>query len=246
MRKYEVKSVTGEIADVDTGGRKVKAVWSRFGNVDRDGDIIVPGAFSKTIAECGPNGSNEIWTLANHDTYNGFKSALGKPSEIYEEGDRLVTVTEIVDTEFGEDMLKLYMAKCVNQHSIGFSRIKWEYQDQEQNVRLLKELKLWEGGPVLWGANPDTPTLGITKSWLNENKDSVLDHLSNLTAAVKNGDFTNKTFSLLEIQIKQLQREILEIATQPVIEKTVEPVQDKTLLKAFDNSIERLTKMVLA
>lgn len=247
MRKYETKSMVGAITDIDPEGRKVKAVWARMGNLDRDSDIIVPGAFSKTISERGPKGSNEIWTLANHDSYMGFKSALGKPSEIYEEGDALVTITDIVDTDFGNDMLKLYMAKCINEHSIGFSLIKSDYQDADQKVRLLKELSLWEGGPQLWGANPDTPTLGITKSWLQEagNKDSIIEHLSNLTSAVRNGDFTNKTFSLLEIQIKQLQREILEIATQPVVE-TVEPVQDETLLKAFDKSIERLTKMVMA
>ena len=99
MRKYEIKSMTGMVADVDEAGRKVKAIWSRMGNLDRDGDIITAGAFSKTIQEAGPKGANEIWTLYGHD----YSKVLGKPSEIYEEGDALVTVTNIVDTEAGED-----------------------------------------------------------------------------------------------------------------------------------------------
>lgn len=243
MRKYEVKAMSGEVADVDTTARKVKAVWSRMGNLDRDSDIIVPGAFAKTISECGPLGTNDIWTLANHDTWGGFKSALGKPSEIYEEADRLITITDIVDTEMGEDILKLYAAKCINNHSIGFSVIKSDYQDQEQKVRLIREVKLWEGGPVLWGANPDTPMLDITKGLLDKEGSRIIEHLANLVAAVKNGDFTNKTFSLLEIQIKQLQNSISEITTQPV-DKTVEPVQDESLLKAFKETNDRLSKMI--
>ena len=44
----------------------------------------------------------------------------------------MVTVTNIVDTEAGEDALKLYKAQCFNQHSIGFSIIKWDWENQDQ------------------------------------------------------------------------------------------------------------------
>lgn len=237
MRKFETKSMTGMVADVDEQGRKVKAVWSRMGNLDRDGDIILSGAFTKTIMECGPKGSNEIWTLQQHD----YNKIIGKPSEIYEEGDTLVTITDIVDTEAGEDALKLYSAGCFNQHSIGFSIIKWDWQDQSQKVRQIKEIKLYEGGPQLWGANPNTPTLGLTKSYVQENKDQIMSYLDNLLSAVRNGTFTNKTFSLLEIQIKQIQSQLLELSTQPAT--AVEP-QENELLKALRETNLKLQKIV--
>ena len=63
MKKYEYKDMVGDVVDVDTACRKVKAVWSRMGNIDLDSDIIMPGAFTKTIAECGPMGKNQIWSL---------------------------------------------------------------------------------------------------------------------------------------------------------------------------------------
>ena len=49
MKKYEYKDMVGDVVDVDTACRKVKAVWSRMGNIDLDSDIIMPGAFTKTI-----------------------------------------------------------------------------------------------------------------------------------------------------------------------------------------------------
>jgi HK97 family phage prohead protease len=243
MRKYEVKAMAGEVADVDTTGRKVKAVWARTGNVDRDSDIIVQGAFTKTIMECGPSGSNEIWALANH--FAEFKAALGKPSEIYEEGDALISITNIVDTEVGEDILKLYSAGCINQHSIGFATIKSDFQNSDQTVRLIKEVKLYEGGPVLWGANPQTPTLAITKSIENieQTKKDLNSELECLLKAFKHGTFNDTTFSLLEIQIKQIQSKILELSTPPAV-KAVEPQSENELLKALKETNSKLLKLV--
>jgi HK97 family phage prohead protease len=242
MRKFEVKAMSGEVSDVDSGGRKVKAVWARTGNVDRDSDIILPGAFTKTISECGPQGTNEIWALANH--YADFKAALGKPSQIYEEGDKLVTITDILDTEIGEDILKLYTAGCINQHSIGFSTIKSDWQDQEQKVRLIKEVKLYEGGPVLWGANPETPTVSISKSLktIEETKKDLNSELECLIKAFKHGTFNDSTFSLLEIQIKQIQSKILELTTKAAVEAP-QP-ENNELLKALKETNLKLKKLL--
>ena len=242
MRKFEIKAISGEIADVDTEQRTVKAVWAAFGNIDRDSDIILPGAFTKTITENGPQGTNEIWALANHCAE--FKAALGKPSEIYEDGSRLVTVTKIQDTEMGEDILKLYLAGCINQHSIGFSTIKSDWQDQTQKVRLIKEVKLYEGGPVLWGANPNTPMLEMSKSFtfLQEQKNDLATKLDRLLIAFKHGNFKDETFSLLEIEIKQIQTKIIEISTQA--EKSLEPLVDEKVLEALRKTNLSLQKLI--
>lgn len=243
MRKYELKSVDGEIADVDTGTRTVKAVWAAFNNVDRDSDIILPGAFTKTIKENGPTGANEIWCLANH--YADFKSALGKPTEIYESGNQLIAVTKILDTEMGEDIIKLYDAGCINQHSIGFSTIKSDWQDQEQKVRLIKECKLYEGGPVLWGANPQTPTLEVGKSlqFIKEQKSDLISQLERLLVTCKHGNLRDETFSLLDIQIKQIQTKIAELTTLAVQKDTKAGVSEN-VLKALKETNSKLLKLV--
>jgi HK97 family phage prohead protease len=230
MRQYEYKDMTGMVADVDTQARKVKAVWSRMGNVDLDGDIIMQGAFTKTIAECGPMGKNQIWSLIDHKAMMGC--VIGKPTELYEEGDMLIAVTPILDTEMGEDVLKMYMSGLINQHSIGFATIKSDFQDQDQNIRQIKEVKLYEGSAVLWGANPMTPTLSITKDFKHR-----LDTLEN---AYNNGSFTDKTASRLEIEINQL-KSALNAFTLPA-QKAVEP--NSELLAALRSTNQSLKNLL--
>ena len=241
MKKYEYKDMVGDVVDVDTACRKVKAVWSRMGNVDLDSDIIMPGAFTKTIAECGPMGKNQIWSLIDHKATMG--TVIGKPCELYEEGDMLVAVTEILDTEVGEDVLKMYTAGLINQHSIGFATIKSDWQDQEQTIRQIKEVKLYEGSAVLWGANPLTPTLAITKDYFsNEQHDTLIQRFEKLSSIAKKGTFTDKTFSLLEIEIKQIQSAIDELLTSPDRKKSVEPRNE--ILEALRQSNIKLSKFI--
>lgn len=226
------------ILDIEPETRTVKACWSRIGNVDLDGDIIVAEAFTKTIKERGPKGKNMIWSLVDHKA--DMAHTLGKPKELYIEGDMLVAVTDLVETECGEDAIKLYEAGLINQHSIGFSTLKSDV-DQRTGVRTITELKLYEGSAVLWGANPETPTLGF-KGEFKETKETLSLRLENLIKAFRGGNFTDDTFALMEIQIKQIQAELLtleitETITQPAeaVEPTpvVEEKSDEEVLKAI-------------
>ena len=239
MKKYQFKDIIAEkqdstysVMDVDSAQRRVKTVWARCGNVDLDNDVIVAEAFTKTIRERGPMGKNLIWSLVDHCAE--MDSVIGKPEQLYVENDMLIAITPIVDTEMGEDVIKMYDAGLINQHSIGFSTINSSVD--KKGIRTITELKLYEGSAVLWAANPETPTLDV-KSEDRKNR------LEKLLKAFKSGRFTDETFALMEIEIKRIQSEILEIEvvkeiTQPAI--AVEPVVDETksnedLYKAINN-----------
>ncbi len=241
MKQYQCKDIMNGVEDVDKESRKVKAVWARMNNIDLDNDIISPAAFTKTINERGPQGKNLIWSLVDHKT--SMKYALGKPKELYVEGDALIAVTEVIETEMGEDMLKLYEAGLINQHSIGFSTIKSE-MDNSTGIRTITELMLYEGSAVLWAANPETPTISIYKGMDAEVvKETLNGRLEKLIKAFKHGTFTDETFSLLEIEIKQIQTAINEITTQPAA-KAVEPESTVVLdaLKQLNNRFKTLVK----
>ena len=239
MSKIEQKGYDEMILDITPETRTVKACWSRLGNVDLDGDIIVAEAFTKTIKERGPEGKNMIWSLVDHKA--DMAHTLGKPKELYVEGDMLVAVTDLIETECGEDAIKLYEAGLINQHSIGFTTLKSNV-DQKTGVRTITELKLYEGSAVLWGANPETPTLGF-KGELKENKETLSLRLENLIKAFRGGTFTDDTFALMEIQIKQIQAALLELdivetITQPALaveptETVVEEKSNEEVLKAI-------------
>jgi len=240
MKHYQVKDISNGIEDMDVRSRNVKTVWAMCGNVDLDNDVIVPEAFSRTITARGPQGKNLIWSLVDHRS--SMKYALGKPKELYVEGNALIAVTEIIETEMGEDMLKLYEANLINQHSIGFSTIKAE-MNNETGIRTIKELMLYEGSAVLWAANPETPTLAMYKGMEQADVQETLNgRLEKLLKAFKHGTFTDETFSLLEIEIKQIQTAISELTTQPVAAATLDPVDNNAIvfeaLKQFNHSLK--------
>jgi hypothetical protein len=228
------------IMDVDSEQRRVKAVWARCGNIDLDNDIIVPEAFTKTLAERGPAGKNLIWSLVDHCA--DMNNVIGKPEQLYVENDMLIAITPIVETEKGEDIIKMYEAGLINQHSIGFSTIKSNVD--KEGVRTITELKLYEGSAVLWGANPETPTLGFKGEMsIKDKKQELSNRLEGLIKAFKGGRFTDETFSLIEIEIKRIQSELMEIEVikeiTQTVEETFEPIveekkeDDEQVLKAI-------------
>jgi HK97 family phage prohead protease len=168
VKNYEIKNISDGVKDVDTSSRRVKVAISQIGSKDLDSDVIDAGAYNKTIKERGPKGSNLIWHLTDHNA--SLKSAIGKFSELSMEGDYLVGVTNVPNTTIGNDMMALYADGHINQHSVGFRTIKSEPVNADKNneYRLIKEILLYEGSAVLWGANPNTPTLSVGKD-LNGN-----------------------------------------------------------------------------
>lgn len=231
----EKQDIGYEVMDVDTEQRRVKAVWARTGNIDLDNDIIVPEAFTKTLKERGPAGKNLVWSLVDHCAE--MEAVIGKPEQLYVEGDMLIAITPIVMTETGEDVLKMYEAGLINQHSIGFSTINSSVG--KDGVRTITELKLYEGSAVLWAANPETPTISV-KSEVK--KEQLANRLEKLLKAFKGGRFTDETFALMEIEIKRIQSDLLEIEIVEEITTTAEASQpindevknnDENVLKAI-------------
>jgi HK97 family phage prohead protease len=229
MKQFQSKDIANGIMDIDTSTRRVKAVWSRMNNVDLDGDVIVPEAFTKTLTERGPQGKNLIYSLVDHQA--DMNNVIGKPEEIYVDGDMLVAITPIVDTQKGTEMLKLYDAGLINQHSIGFSTIKSNMgMNENKDIRYITELKLYEGSAVLWGANPETPTLSVK----SQTKEDLNFRLEKLLKSFRNGKFTDETFALMEIQIKKIQADLLALEITQSVQETIEPKQ------SVDNEAEVL------
>ncbi len=229
---YQVKNISDSVKDVDSVSRRVKVVISQTGSKDFDNDVIDSGAYTKTLSERGPKGANLIWHLTDHNP--SLKSAIGKFTELNLEGNDLVGITDIPNTTWGNDVLEFYKSGHINQHSIGFRTVK---QEAAKDYNLIKEVVLFEGSAVLWGANPNTPTIEVGKSL--EEKQNELNKLNNelslLSKSIRDGRFTDESFELIEIRFKQVQERISQlfnILTQPV-EKTVEPSEADKLKQAI-------------
>src|SRR6478609_671215 len=166
------KSFVGKPLDVDTTGKRVKIAISHMGSEDSDKDIIMPGAFNKSIKERGPQGANQIWHLADHNP--SIKSAFGKFSELAVEGEYLVGVSVYKDNLMWQQAWPMYEAGDITEHSIGFS-IPKNGSKTEKGIRYISEIKLYEGSSVLWGANSNTPTLSVMKSMKFDEQKALID-----------------------------------------------------------------------
>ena len=48
---YQYKSIAAEVKDIDEAKGIITGYFSVFGNIDSDGDMIMPGAYTKTLKE---------------------------------------------------------------------------------------------------------------------------------------------------------------------------------------------------
>ena len=209
----EYKNFTAEIKDIDAKSMTVTGYWSKFGNVDYDDDIIASGAASKTIAERGPMGSNEIFFLNQHN----WSQPHGKPMVLEAQEKGIYFESKVAPTSYGKDAIVLYQEGIVVQHSIGFSTVKADY-DQKTGVRTIKEIKLYEGSNVTLGANPETPFTGFKSLTMVE----INDQISKMIKLLKDGSLTDEGFGRLEIALKQFQLEAFNLGKNSLESK--EPI----------------------
>lgn len=222
--------------------RTVTGYFSAFGNVDSDGDMIMPGAYTKTIAENGPNGSQRIQHLLQHNT----NQPLGKIKELTEDGYGLLFKSQLVPTSFGLDTILLYDAGVFNEHSVGFQTVK---SQAKGNYKELQELRLWEGSTVTWGANADTPMTGL--KGLNLSVDQIAEKFDQLLKGIKAGAFAGENEYLLDLsfsQFKDFFNDLNEQAEPQAKTKESEPLEfSNQAAKALDpQSVIRAIKELTA
>ena len=149
----ERKRVAFEVKDIDVAAGTFSGHASIF-HVPDDGmppDVILPGAFAKTIKEWGPTGANRIKILALH---RSDWLPIGAPTELREDATGLFFTGKISDTSLGRDVLTLLRDRVLTEMSIGFDIIKKEDPDRSRPTRLLHEVRLWEISPVTWAMHP--------------------------------------------------------------------------------------------
>jgi HK97 family phage prohead protease len=229
----------GIIEDVDSVKGIVTGYFSAFNNIDSDGDVIVSGAYKKTVGENGPMGRNRIMHLLQHNPL----MPLAKPMELIEDGKGLRFVSKITETSYGKDVIKLYAEGVFNEHSVGFEIVK---SDNKSGYREIREIKLWEGSTVTWGANPNTPIESM-KSWDKPKSEEMIAKFCNI---LRNGDISDESMIQIEIGLKQIQEHLkaLEIKSVEIVESVetqFKSDEDPTLTMALEfEYIPKLKKFI--
>lgn len=197
---FEVQSVKAE-PDGQYAGF-IEGYCAGIHNIDRAGDMILPGAFVDSLADFLRDGVI-CW---QHD----WSTPIGKPLEAREDAYGLFSKARISKTRAGEDCMTLIRDGVVNKLSIGY-RVK-DYQWVDRNgllaylagsgltpakqadilrqydeadldeLFLLKKIKLYEYSPVTIPANPNA-SITAAKSLLAGLRFG--DQLQAVLAAVK-------------------------------------------------------------
>jgi uncharacterized protein len=129
------------------GDREIEGHGSTFGNVDLGGDIVVPGAFKRSLAA-----HRKAGTMPQMFWMHQPDRVPGKWVEMAEDGDGLAVKGVLADTDLGREMRTLAQMKAVRGLSIGYQTKDFDF-DRDGN-RLLKEINLWEVSLVSLAMNP--------------------------------------------------------------------------------------------
>jgi len=227
----------GAIKDVDTKTGVVTGYFSSFGVLDSYGDIVMPGAFKRSIRNNGPKGgdvkNSSIYHLWNHSS-----EIVGKPHKLKEDKFGLYFETKMDSRrEFVKDKLLMYEQGVINQHSIGYSTIKSTLVNDSKGKRQhteLNEVKLFEGSSVLWGANPDTPFTGFKAKEIKDKIIELNERFELFTKEIKDGKYTDETIILLDIEAMKIQDMINSLkAVDPIVKPITQDFDPKEAIDSF-------------
>lgn len=214
----------GELSDYDEKNSIVKGYGSYFDNKDADDDVIMRGAYQKTIKENG----ERVKYLYQHN----MMQPIGKMNELYEDEKGLVFVAEVPKTQLGKDVIELMKAGVITENSVGILPIQ---KEDRGDYRELKEVKLFEISAVTLAANDQAKIMDVKGSKVI---DDIYKRYDNLCKLIRKGNISDEMGYAIEAEIYKLKSLFID-ATQPVIE-TTEPVEEKSEFDVYKYLLNNL------
>jgi HK97 family phage prohead protease len=135
-------------------GREFEGYGSTFGNTDLGGDIVMPGAFTKSLTKKNPK------MLYQHDP----SRVPGVWRTVQEDSKGLYVHGRLIETTLGNDAYVELKEGAIDGMSIGFITVK---DDGRRNPRKLQEIDLWEVSIVTFPMNESALVDSIKQFWGN-------------------------------------------------------------------------------
>ena len=209
------------LEDIDESNGIVKGYGSVFNNIDSDNDIILAGAYTKTLNE---NGSR-----VRYCNQHRIDQPLGKFTELREDGNGLYFVAEIPKTRLGEDVLLLMKNGVINENSVGIMPIVKSFR--QDGVRELKEVKLYEISCVTLAANP---LAMITDAKGMIDQDLLAKRFDILAKMIKKENVSDELGYAIEGELMKLKSLFIDITTVPVEEATLPVDKNEDISEIFN------------
>lgn len=227
--KYKPQSLI--VKDVDTKKGIITGYFSAFGNIDSDGDVMMPGAFKRSIQDWGPKGKGRIKHLLNHDP----ASPLGNLQVLDEDNYGLYYESLLGKHRLGLDFAKMVESDLIKEHSIGFRTLR---EQKSNDANEIHEVMLFEGSSLTaWGANEATPVINMKS--INDIF-TIKEEIRNFEKFIRHSDVTDETIDLCLIKVRQL-AQMVEMMNSTMVTKE-EPMQQKESVpvESFINIIKNI------
>lgn len=158
-----VKAVEGE------GDGVFEAIVSVFGNVDRVGDRVVKGAFSKSIDRWKTKAdSNQYLPIYYSHNYSDPKFLVGKALEIEERDEGLWLKGQLfLRKDAALDVYEGFQEGVLVQFSFAYDVLR---EKKQNGANELLELEIHEAGPTPLAVNDDTRLLAVKSFEVREGK----------------------------------------------------------------------------
>ncbi|WP_425532005.1 HK97 family phage prohead protease [Ancylobacter koreensis] len=151
----QTKAQAGALASVAPDG-SFEGYAALFGRVDLGRDLILPGAFARSLAERGAGG---VRMLFQHDP----AEPIGTWLELAEDAVGLrVRGRLALDVARAREVLALMRAGALDGLSIGFRTVEGR-TDPRTRVRRLSHIDLWEVSIVTFPMQPDARVASVKR-----------------------------------------------------------------------------------
>lgn len=159
---------------------------SVFGNVDSYGDIVMPGAFKKSLGAIKTGGDPlpMLWNHKSDEPIGGYTSL--------EEDERGLKVSGFIlinEVARAKEIFALMKARVVKGLSIGYYEVEAE-QDKKSGNRLLHELDLREISPVTFPANTAAEIEGVKAHIVKTLRDGDMPSLKEFEDFLREAGFS--------------------------------------------------------
>lgn len=239
---YSVKgcNLKTNVKDVDESSRTVTGIYNSYNFLDSDGDVLLPGCAKVSIKQRGPASKAvaKIKHALNHDLTQLPGKLMLLEERMVDGVMGIYFETRMTDTQLGNDTLKNYLAGIYDNHSIGFQYMQMEWIERDAKgwdkiinqlinpeeaegknyVFAIKEINLFEGSTVAFGANSLTPFLGMAKSANKEAiKFALFERMNKLESTLKGGSQSDDMMHLFELQVLQIKQLMEEMCERMVV-----------------------------
>ena len=190
---------------------------------DSYGDIIAPGAFTKTIEDRKATG-HPFPLCFNHD----FSAVIGAVNTIEEKEQGPYIEADFLDTQLGQDVRKMVQSGAIYQFSFAYDVLKNRAPNAEEKANgvtnVLEEVEVYEVSVVTVPANSNA---------------QVTDIKSAIEAEVKAGRRNNKSDEETINQIIKLAQSLLEVKDEHEDKPEEEATEEKAAPEVNEASEEQ-------